>query len=184
MRLFGKESFVGLILTTKKAVAAIVEWSIWVFFCLFASGSSLALISGRCSFDPRLHPLAGGARPIDRPCVGIHAPTVRTYVWGWVICGKMGPLSPERCFATKHPCNEPASQANGRTAVLQQWQQQRERERDGVDSNPPTAFCRAKHRPLTTGNYEDGRLSCQRRQLRRQRKNELVLLPVGDPLPN
>ena len=115
MRLFGKESFVGLILTTKKAVAAIVEWSIWVFFCLFASGSSLALISGRCSFDPRLHPLAGGARPIDRPCVGIHAPTVRTYVWGWVICGKMGPLSPERCFATKHPCNEPASRANGRT---------------------------------------------------------------------
>ena len=177
MRLFGKESFVGLILTRHSA--AIVEWSIWVFFCLFASGSSLALISGRCSFDPRLHPLPGGARPIDRAYM--HPP----YVWGWVICGKMGPLSPERCFATKHPCNEPASRANGRTAVLQQWQQkQRERERDGVDSNPPTAFCRAKHRPLTTGNYEDGRLSCQRRQLRRQRKNELVLLPVGDPLPN
>lgn len=134
MRLFGKESFVGLILTTKKAVeAAIVEWSIWVFFCLFASGSSLALISGRCSFDPRLHPLAGGARPIDRPCVGIHAPTVRTYVWGWVICGKMGPLSPERCFATKHPCNEPASRANGqtngRTAAVAGSSSERGRER-------------------------------------------------------
>ena len=103
MRLFGKESFVGLILTRHSA--AIVEWSIWVFFCLFASGSSLALISGRCSFDPRLHPLPGGARPIDRAYM--HPP----YVWGWVICGKMGPLSPDRCFATKHPCNEPAARA-------------------------------------------------------------------------
>ena len=144
MRLFGKESFVGLILTTKKAVAAIVEWSIWVFFCLFASGSSLALISGRCSFDPRLHPLAGGARPIDRPCVGIHAPTVSTYVWGWVICGKMGPLSPDRCFATKHPCNEPAVRlgccAGG--SNRESWRR----------FSHPTAFRGAEHRPFVTGN--------------------------------